>query len=316
MKSRYIVQRLLSAFLTLLLLAALTFFLLRLAPGGPFDGDKSFPPEIRANIERRYGLQEPLPEQFVSWMRDVARGDFRESFQHDGMPVQDIIADALPVSFQLGGLATLISLLLGVPLGLLAGARHSSWIDRSILFFTAIGTSLPSYLFASLLILVFALHLQWFPVALWEEPLSVVLPSLTLALRPLSLITQIMRASVLECLTTDWVRTALSKGLTESQVLLKHILRNSLIPLTSLLAPIVAGLLTGSFLVELTFQIPGLGKHFVSGVLNRDYPLVMGVTLTYGVILLGFTLAADLLSAWFDPRIRLEPKNNQRKVSP
>jgi oligopeptide transport system permease protein len=315
MNSRYLISRLVSSFVTLFIIASLTFFLLRLIPGGPFDGEKSFPPEIQANIEKRYGLHEPLPAQFVSWMKDLAQGDLRESFQHDGMPVQEIIAEALPVSFQLGGMATLISLLCGIPLGLWAGARHGSWVDRSILFFTAIGTSLPSYLFASLLILVFSLHFQWFPVALWEEPLSVVLPSLTLALRPLSLITQLMRASVLECLTTDWVRTALAKGLTESQVLFKHILRNSLIPLTSLLAPIVAGLLTGSFLVELTFQIPGLGKHFVSAVLNRDYPLVMGVTLTYGVILLTFTLAADFISAWFDPRIRLAATPETRKAA-
>jgi oligopeptide transport system permease protein len=312
MSSRYLIERIFSAALTLLLLATLTFFLLRAAPGGPFDGEKAFPPAVKENIEKRYGLSDPLPEQFVSWLKDVSQGDFRESFQHEGIPVREIISESLPVSLQLGAAATLIALALGVPMGILAGARHGSTLDRSLLFFSALGTSLPSYLFASVLILIFGLYLQWLPVALWEEPGSIILPATTLALRPLALVTQIMRASVMECLGTDWVRTALAKGLRNSRVLGKHILRNSLVPLISLLAPITAGLVTGSFLVELTFQLPGLGKHFVSAVLNRDYPLVMGVTLTYGAILLFFTLAADLLSAWVDPRIRLEMSESTR----
>jgi oligopeptide transport system permease protein len=306
MKSRYLLERIASAFLTLFILATATFFLLRLAPGGPFDGEKALPAAVRENIEQRYGLNAPLPEQFVSWLKDISQGDLRESFQHEGTAVKDIIGETLPISLQLGGAATLMALLLGIPLGMVAGARHGTWLDRSVLIFTAAGTSLPSYLVASVLILIFSLYLQWLPVALWEEPSAIVLPAITLGLRPLALITQVVRASVIECLGTDWVRTALAKGLAESRVLGKHVLRNALIPLISLLAPITAGLVTGSFLVEMTFQIPGLGKYFVSAVLNRDYPLVMGVTLTYGLILLAFTLAADLLCAWADPRIRLD----------
>ncbi len=312
MKSRYILERLISSLITLLILAGATFFMLRLAPGGPFDGEKAFPEAVRENIEARYGLNDPLPEQFVSWLKDISKGDLRESFQHEGTPVRDIIAETLPVSLQLGGAAILFALLLGVPFGVIAGARHGSRLDRFILVLSAAGTSLPSYLVASLLILIFALNLQWLPVALWEEPGAIILPAITLGVRPLALVTQIIRGSVIECLGSDWVRTALAKGLKESRVLGKHILRNALVPLISLLAPIAAGLVTGSFLVEMTFQIPGLGKYFVSAVLNRDYPLVMGVTLTYGLILLVFTLTADLLCAWADPRIRLGERGASR----
>ncbi|MCM2276493.1 MAG: ABC transporter permease [Oligoflexia bacterium] len=302
----FVLRRLLSAIPTLLLLATLTFFLLRLAPGGPFDGDRAWPPEIMANIQARYGLDQPLPAQFARWLGDVSRGDLRESFQYIGRPVSEIISESLPVSLMLGSWAMLFAVALGIPLGCLAAWKRNTWLDHSAMFLAIAGVSLPSYLVASVLILVFALWLGWVPPALWEEPGSAILPVLTLGSRPLAIIARLTRASMLEALSGDYIRTAYGKGLPDSRVIFKHALKNSVIPVITVIGPLAANLVTGSFLVEIVFQLPGMGKHFVQAVLNRDYPLVMGVTLVYGVILILSNLLVDLTYAWADPRIRLE----------
>ncbi|OFZ20874.1 MAG: hypothetical protein A2X94_05015 [Bdellovibrionales bacterium GWB1_55_8] len=302
----YTIRRLGSAIPLLFLLAAMTFFLLRLAPGGPFDGDRAWPPEVKANIERQYGLDLPIHIQFGKWVYGAVQGDLKTSFQFVDRPVTEIIAGTLPVSIYLGTAALLFSILVGVPLGAAAAARQNTWIDNVAMFIATSGISIPSYLVASLLVIVFALWLPWFPPALWEEPSSVVLPALTLAWRPMAMIARLTRASMLETFRADFVRTAHSKGVPEAQVIFKHVLKNSLIPIITLMGPIVANLLTGSFLVEFVFEIPGMGKHFVHAVLNRDYPLVMGVTLVYAVILVASNMFVDLVYAWVDPRIRLE----------
>lgn len=302
---RYSLSRILSAIPTLLVLAALTFFLLRLAPGGPFDTDRAWPPEIQANILARYGLDQPLIAQFRGWAWDLARGDLRESFQYVGRPVTAIIAEGLPASMLLGGLALALALGAGIPLGCLAAWRRNSWIDAGAMFLAIAGVSLPGYLVAGALILIFSIQLQWLPPALWEGPESLVLPVITLALRPIAMIARLARASMIETLSADFIRTAHGKGVGGFAVLFKHALRNSLIPILTLLGPIAAHLVTGSFLVEIVFQVPGLGKHFVGAVINRDYPLVIGLTLTYGVILVACNLAVDLLYGWVDPRIRV-----------
>jgi oligopeptide transport system permease protein len=302
----FLIKRLFGAAFTLLILLSLTFFLLRAAPGGPFDTDRVWPPEIQANILRRYELDRPVSVQFAHWLRDLSRGDLRESFQYLGHPVKEILVDALPVSMSLGLLALALSILAGIPLGCLAAWKRNTWLDGVAMFSAVAGVSLPSYLVASLLILIFSLGLGWFPPALWEGPSSVVLPVITLALRPIAMVARLTRASMIEALQADYVRTARGKGLAEPAVVLKHALRNSLIPVLTILGPIAANLVTGSFLVEVVFQIPGIGKHFVQGVLNRDYPLVMGVTLIYGVVLIGSNLAVDALYGLIDPRIRVE----------
>ena len=301
----YTVRRIVGSVPTLLGILALTFFLLRLAPGGPFDSERAWPPEIKLNIERKYGLDRPLYEQFGTWLADLAHGDLRESFQYIGQPVSTIIADTLPVSAALGGWALLLAVAAGIPLGAVAAWRSRTWVDFSSMFIAISGISLPSYLVASLLVLVFAVWLGWLPPALLEGPESLILPVLTLALRPMAMVARLTRASMIEIAREDYVRTARAKGAPEVSVVFKHMLRNSLIPVLTLLGPLTAGLITGSFVVEVIFQLPGLGKYFVSAVLNRDYPLVMGVTLVYGVILLGSNLAVDLAYAWADPRIRL-----------
>jgi oligopeptide transport system permease protein len=301
----YAIRRLAGAIPTLLLLATLTFFTLRLAPGGPFDAERAFPADIQANINQKYELDQPIPVQFVHWMRDVMQGDLRESFQYLGRPVSAIIGEAMPVSGLLGFLALALSIAIGIPLGCVAAWKKDGWVDASAMFFAVAGVSLPSYLVASLLVLVFSLWLGLVPPALWEGPSTMVLPVITLALRPIALVARLTRSTMIEALSSDYVRTAYGKGLDHSKVIFKHALKNSLIPVVTLLGPLAANLVTGSFLVEMVFQIPGLGKHFVTAVVNRDYPLVMGLTLTYGVILTLSNLLVDMLYGWVDPRIRL-----------
>jgi oligopeptide transport system permease protein len=301
----YTVRRLLGAIPTLLLLATLTFFAMRLAPGGPFDTERVNPPEVQANINARYDLDKPMIVQYARWLGGAVRGDFRESFQYIEQPVADIIADSLPASMTLGGWALAFAVLVGIPLGCVAAWKQNTAWDASTMFLAIAGVSLPSYLVASILVLVFALQLGWLPPALWEGPSSLVLPVLTLGLRPMAIIARLTRASMIESLQSDYIRTAYGKGLAAARVVFKHALKNSLIPVITVLGPIAANLVTGSFLVEIVFQIPGLGKHFVTAVINRDYPLVMGVTLVYGVILVTANLLVDLFYAWVDPRIRL-----------
>ena len=302
----YLIKRLLSALPTLFILSSLLFFLLRLAPGGPFDGERAFPAEVKAAIDQRYGLDKPLTEQYQKWITHTLQGDLGESFQYIGQPVVEIIFESLPASITLGLFALFFAFIFGVTLGLVSAWKKGSLIDRLCMFISVSGVSLPGYLIASLLVIVFSLKLNWLPAALWEGPSSAVLPIITLALRPLAMIARITRASVIETLSSDYIRTAYAKGLHESQILLKHALKNGLIPLLTLIGPITANLVTGSFLVENVFQIPGMGKYFVSAILNRDYPVVMGVTLFYGFILIFCNLVSDVLCAWADPRIHYE----------
>lgn len=301
----YLLRRIAGAIPTLFLLSVVTFFSMRLAPGGPFDGERSFPPEVEAAIQAKYGLDESLPKQFGVWLGDVLHGDLRESFQYIGQPVTAIIGDSLPVSLQLGLWALLFSIVFGIPLGAVAAWKQNTHWDASAMFVAIAGVSLPSYLVASVLVLVFSLQLGWLPAALWDGPSSMVLPVITLGLRPMALIARMTRASMIETLASDYVRTARGKGVAERNIVFRHALKNSLIPVITILGPMAANLVTGSFLVEIVFQIPGMGKHFVSAVINRDYPLVMGVTLVYGAVLISCNLLVDVVYAWADPRIRL-----------
>lgn len=304
---KYVFARVLSAIPTLLGLFVFTFILLRLAPGGPFDSDRAWPEAIQRNLEAKYGLDRPIPEQFVRWMLSAIQGDLGTSFQFLDQPVTEVIRDAIPASLLVGGFSLFFALALGIPLGCLAALKRGTWLDWGSMILAVAGISLPSYLVASLLILVFAMALGWLPPALWESPASLVLPVVTLALRPIALIARLTRASVLDAIHADYARTARAKGASEQRVLFKHVLRNSLIPVLALLGPLAANLITGSFVIETVFQLPGLGKHFVTAILNRDYPLAMGMTLTYGVTLLTANLALDLMTGAVDPRVRLEP---------
>ena len=302
----YCLRRLLGAVPTLLILAALTFFLIRLTPGGPFDADHVFPPEIQENINHVYGLDKPVPIQFAHWLKDAICGDLHDSFQYMGKPVREIIFESLPASLEIGFLTLLFSVAVGIPLACLSVMKRGTFWDYSSTFLAVAAMSLPNFLVASFLILIFSIKLHWLPPALWEGPESLILPVLTLAARPLSIVARMTRASLIEALSEDYIRTAYGKGLSRYRVVFKHALKNSLIPVITSLGPITANLVTGSFAVEVIFQIPGVGRHFVQAVLNRDYPLVMGVTLVYGVILILCNLAVDLFYGWADPRIRLQ----------
>ena len=302
---RYTLWRVLQGIPVLLIVASITFALLRFLPGGPFEREKALPPEILRNIEARYHLDEPLGRQYLRYLADLARGDLGPSYKYVGRDVTQILREAFPVSIQLGAVAFVLSCLFGVATGLFAAVHRGSSVDRAIMLLALLGVSVPSFVLGAVLVLGVGLGLGWLPAALWEGPLYAVLPALTLAALPTAYVAQLTRTSVIEVIDLDHVRTARAKGLSELRVRLRHVLRNALLAVVTYFGPLLAVLLTGSFVVEQIFAIPGIGRFFVTAVTNRDYPLVMGVTLLYAVLVVGANLVVDLLYGWLDPRIRL-----------
>jgi len=301
-----VLRRLLSAIPTLFIVATLSFVLMRLVPGGPFDREKKLPPAIQANVEKKYRLDEPVWQQYLLYMGSVAQGDFGPSYKYLGRSVNDILREAFPVSLQLGLLSLIASVLCGVGIGVASAWRPGSWVDRGGGLFSVLGFSLPTFVLGSLLVLSLADLLHLFPPALWEGWRFVVLPVVTLSFAPAAFVARLCRASLLEVMAKDFVRTARAKGLRESRVILRHALKNALTPVVSVAGPLTAGLVTGSFVVETIFSLPGMGKHFVTAVTNRDYPLIMGVTLVYTALIILANLIVDLLYGLLDPRVRVE----------
>ena len=289
----YVCRRIMGALSTIFVIATITFLLLRVLPGGPFDEEKVLPPEIKANIEAKYNLNAPLWVQYRDYIFGLLRGDLGPSYKYIGRSVSDIIADSMPKTFQLGFYALLVSFLFGIPLGILAAARHNTWIDNLAMGGAISGVALPSFLLAAVLIYVFSEQLRLFPPALWDGPQYYLLPVLALGVRPISVIARLVRASVLDVIRSDYVRTAWAKGLDEKRILFKHVLRNSLIPIFSISGPLIAGILSGSFVIERIFAIPGGGEHFVQSVTNRDYSLILGLTLLYSALLVFANLVMD-----------------------
>jgi len=285
--------------------ATLTFLLLRFLPGGPFDKERSLPPEIMRNLAHRYALDRPVGEQYADYLERVVRGDLGPSYKYLGRDVADIVRDAMPVSLELGGAAFVLSLAGGIALGLAAGARRGSALDQLVTLGSLVGVSAPSFVIGAGLILSFGLALRWLPAGLWEGPAHVILPALTLAALPMAYAAQLTRTQVLEALDQDWVRTARALGVPEGRVRRRHVLRNALLAVMTYSGPLLANLLTGSFVVEHIFAVPGLGRFFVTAVANRDYPLVLGVTLVYAAFVVLANLLVDLAYAWADPRIRI-----------
>lgn len=303
--SFYVIKRLFGALFVLFVIASTTFLMLRFLPGGPFDSDKALPAEVLANIEAKYHLDKSLGEQYLIYMKDLLSGNLGESYKYIGRGVTDIISESLPNSLKLGAYALLLSFLVGVPLGVLAAAKHNTIWDTSAMFMAISGVALPSFIVGPLLVYIFAYTLDWLDPALWEKPSHYILPVLTLGLRPAAIIARLARSSVLDVISSDFVRTAKAKGLAAKVVLFKHVLRNSLIPVVTMAGPLVANVLSGSFIIEIIFAVPGMGKHFVQSVTNRDYPLVLGVTLLYAALLVVANLLVDLLYAVIDPRINM-----------
>lgn len=301
---RFALQRLLSAVPTLLVLAALVFGLLRLAPGGPLDDERALPPEVAAQVAAAYHLDEPLWRQFARWLGGALQGDLGPSFQYPGRTVNELIAAGFPVSLQLGLSAMALALLLGGAAGVLAALRQDRWPDHGVMVVALAGLAVPSFVVAPLLILAFAVMLGWLPAGGWDGWRSAVLPVVALALPQLAIVARLMRGSMVEVLQQNYIRTARGKGLPAHVVILRHALKPALIPVLSFLGPATAQVITGSIVVEQIFGIPGLGRHFVQGALNRDYTVVMGVVLFYGALIVLLNFLVDLLYAALDPRVR------------
>lgn len=302
----YSLKRLLSAIPTLLLLITLAFFLMRFAPGGPFDYERSLPPEIEANLNAKYHLDEPLPQQYFRYLAQLLRGDFGPSFQYQDYTVTELIVAGLPVSLLLGGLSVLLAVVVGVLAGSFAALRRNRWPDHLVMGIAMTGISVPNFVMAPLLVLLFAIVLGILPAGGWNDasPRNLVLPVIVLALPQIAYIARITRSALIEILHSDFIRTARAKGLSAREILLRHALKPALIPVVSYLGPAAAGVMTGSVVVEQIFGIPGVGRFFVQGALNRDYTLVLGVVIFYGALVLLFNLLVDLAYAALDPRVR------------
>jgi oligopeptide transport system permease protein len=303
----YALRRIAGLVPTLFVLVTLSFFIIRLAPGGPFDQEQALPASIRANLDAAYGLDQPLLTQYGRYLHGVVRGDLGPSYRFKDFRVSELIGAGLPLSLTIGFAAALLALLLGVPLGVYAAWKETSWLARALMNFSLLGVVLPGYVVGPVLALVFGIYWPLFRVAGYEpgDPSFLVLPVVTLALPVIAYLAQLTRSSMQEVLQSNFIRTARAKGLDARTLLLRHALRPALVPVVSYLGPAVAFIITGSLVVETVFGLPGSGRYLVQGALNRDYTLVMGMIIVYGVFTLLCNLLADLLYGWLDPRVRL-----------
>jgi oligopeptide transport system permease protein len=303
---RFIISRFLQSLLALFLVITATFFMIRFVPGGPFTQEKAVTPEILRNLEAHYGLNKPLWAQYFDYLGSLSRGDLGPSFKYPNRTVNEIIADKVPVSAELGAIALSLALVLGILLGTFAAVRRNTWIDYVASSFGMAGISIPTFVVGPLLVLLFAIHLGWFNASGWYGPADRVLPALVLGLAYAAPISRLTRGGMLEVLHQDFIRTARAKGASEWRVVTRHALRGGLLPVVSYLGPAVAGILTGSFVIETIFQIPGIGREFVNSAFNRDYTLVLGTVILYAVLIMGLNLAVDIVQAWLNPKVRLE----------
>jgi len=302
---RFIALRLLQAIPVILAVITVTFFLVRVAPGGPFDSEKAVLPEVKAALERQYRLDLPLVQQYAAYLGDLARGDLGPSFKYPGRSVNELIAAGLPVTAELGFYALLVAVLIGGSAGIFASLKPNTAQDYLPMAAAMIGICMPTFLLGPLLVLVFGIHLGWLPVSGWGDiPGDKLLPSITLGAAYAAYIARLSRAGMLEVLNQDYIRTARAKGLPEWQVVVKHALRGGMIPVVAFLGPAFAGLLAGSFVVETIFQIPGLGRFYVQAAFNRDYTMILGTTVFLSTLIVLFNLASDILAAWLNPRLR------------
>ncbi len=321
----FIVRRILWAIPVLFCIVLVTFVLSRSIPGGPFDrvGDKSLPPTVRANLEAKYGLDKPLAEQFFTYVFDVVQGDLGPSFSYRGRTVNQIIGQTFPISLQLGILSILLALIIGIPAGVLAALRQNSWVDYSSSFVAILGVSIPNIVLGPLLIFIFAVTLGWLPAGRWgvnykelyfgifppmtkDFWLHAILPVITLGTAFSAIFARLTRASLLQTIREDYIRTARAKGLSQNRVVMLHAMKNSLIPVVTVFGPVLAAVITGSFVTERIFGIPGMGEFFVTSISNRDYPVILGTTLFYSVLLVSLNILVDVTYAWIDPRIRYD----------
>ncbi|MCZ6855085.1 MAG: ABC transporter permease subunit [Gammaproteobacteria bacterium] len=304
--ARYLLTRLSLTLLTFWLIVTVVFFLMRLAPGGPFDGERRLPPEVETNLRAAYNLDKSLPRQYFDYLGMLGRGDLGPSFRQKDFSVNELVAAGLPVSLTIGGLALLIATSVGIAVGLRAGLSPGTRSDIWLMGLTNVGIALPTIIVAPLLVLIFGVALGWLPTGGLGSFKHYILPPIALALPFTAAIARLTRGSVVETLSEPHLQTARAKGLTESIIIRRHILPIALLPVVSYLGPAAAALLTGSVVIEQVFELPGIGRYFVQGALNRDYTLVMGVVVVYAALILLFNLLVDLAYARMDPRIRLQ----------
>jgi len=301
----FIIRRVLWTIPVLWAIATVTFLLMHAVPGGPFDRDKELPATVRQNLERKYGLDKPLHEQYVQYLTNLAKGDLGISMRQN-RPVTTIISEGLTVSLQLGVTAFIFATVFGMSMGLIAALNHNRPGDYAGVFVATVGSSMPNFILATFLVIIFSVQLGWTDVLGWEmfNPRKMILPSVALGILPAAYIARITRASMLEVLGQDYIRTARAKGLAEWAIILRHSVKNAMIPILTVLGPIFAILVTGSFIIETSFAINGVGRHFVSAISSRDYGLIMGTTLFFALIITFANLAVDILYAVVDPRVR------------
>ena len=303
---KLIFKRLLEAIPTLFVLVTISFFMMRLAPGSPFTSERGYPPEVMANIEAKYHLNEPLTTQYMSYWKSLAQGDLGPSFKYKDYSVNELLAQAFPVSVKLGLYAFILALVLGVTFGVIAALRQNSWLDYLLMTFSMTGVVIPSFVTAPILILLFAVTLRWLPGGGWNNGAfnNMILPTVALALVYLAGIARIMRGSMIEVMNSQFIRTARAKGLPMRVIVWKHALRPALLPVISYLGPAFVGIITGSIVIETIFGLPGIGQLFVNGALNRDYGMVLSLTILVGILTIAFNAIVDVLYAVIDPKIR------------
>jgi oligopeptide transport system permease protein len=303
---RFIARRIIETVPVLLIIITATFFMIRYVPGGPFTAEKAVGPEILKNLEAHYGLNRPLHIQYFGYLQNLLRGDLGPSFKYPNRTVNEIIADKLPTSLELGFWSLVVALAIGLPLGVMAAVKRNTWLDYLCSSTAMIGICVPTFVLGPILILLFAIQLRWVNASGWYEPIDRVLPSLVLGFFYSAYVTRLTRGGMLDILNQDFIRTARAKGASETRVVLKHALRGGLLPVVSFLGPAVAGILTGSFVIETIFQIPGLGREFVNSAFNRDYTLVLGTVILYASLVILLNLVVDLVQVWLNPKLTFE----------
>jgi oligopeptide transport system permease protein len=304
---RFIIRRILQIIVVLWVIITATFFMIRFVPGGPFTAEKAVTPEILRNLEAHYGLNKPVWQQYVDYMRSlVLHGDLGPSFKYASRTVNEIIADKLPVSLELGALSLGVALVVGLILGVIAAVKRNTAFDYVASSIAMVGICVPTFVLGPLLVLFFAIKLGWVNASGWYTPIDRVLPALTLGLVYAAYVARLTRGGMLEVLSQDYIRTARAKGASELRVIFHHGLRGGLLPVVSFLGPAIAGILTGSFVIETIFQIPGLGREFVQSAFNRDYTLVLGTVILYAVLIVTLNLIVDLVQVWLNPKLKFD----------
>lgn len=303
---KYILKRLFYSIITIWIVISITFLLMHLIPGGPFDDEKKLPPQIKANLEQKFGLDKPLSKQYITYLSNISHGDLGPSMRYEGKTVNQVISESFPVSAKIGLLAILFALIFGLIMGIIAALHQGKWQDSLAMVISTIGVTIPNFVMATFFIYFFAVKLGWFPAVGLDSPSSYVLPSIALGSYSMSFIARLSRSSLLEVIRQDYIKVAKSKGLSRGKIIYKHALKNSLIPIVTYIGPLFAGILTGSFVIENLFGIPGLGRDFVQSIYNRDYTTILGVTIFYSAFLILCNLIVDILYVLIDPRIKLE----------